>query len=114
MSLIQFILLVCIFTVGFGVVRHFRQGRLKLIWLIVWILLWIGAAVIVLLPWTSTLIANLVGVGRGADFVIYLSIVGLAYLVFRLFMKIEDVEREITRLVRALAIEEAVGEKEDV
>ena len=113
MSIIQFILVIAIAAAGFGTFRQFRQGRLSLAWLLIWLLLWTGSAIVVLLPWTTTLVANLVGVGRGSDFIIYLSIVGLAYLVFRLFVKIEDVEREITRLVRTLALEKA-GRQEGV
>mgnify|MGYP001561203442 CR=1 FL=1 len=61
---------------------------------------------VALSPQTTDVIAKLVGVGRGADFIIYLSLIALFYLMFRLFGKIEDVEREITKLVRKLAIEE--------
>lgn len=110
MSLIQFILLVIIAAAAFGAIRQFRQGGLSVQRLVVWVALWIAAAVIVILPQTATLIANIVGVGRGSDFIIYLSIVGLAYLVFHLFVKIEDMEREITRLVRELALRDT---KED-
>lgn len=111
MSLIQFILLVIIAAAAFGAVRQFRQGGLSVRRLVVWIALWVVAAVIVILPQTATLIANIVGVGRGSDFIIYLSIVGLAYLVFRLFMKMEDMEREITRLVRELALKDTKDDR---
>lgn len=114
MSLIQFILLVIIAAAAFGAIRQFRQGGLSVRRLIVWITLWIAAAMIVILPQTATLIANIVGVGRGSDFIIYLSIVGLAYLVFRLFVKIEDMEREITRLVRELALEKTFKEEKRI
>ena len=98
----------------FAVVRtvmQFRKGSLPLGMVLFWILFWILVGVVVALPGTTDIAANFVGVGRGADFVIYLSVVGLFYLVFRLYVKIEDVEREITRLVRKLALED-MDEKE--
>lgn len=67
---------------------------------------WIIVGGVTLSPQTTDTIAKLVGVGRGVDFIIYISIISLFYLVFRMFVKIEDVEREITKLVRKLAIEE--------
>lgn len=83
---------------------QFRAGRLGLGVLIGWIVLWIAVAAVAVLPWTTTWLAQAVGVGRGVDLVIYVSLAALFYLVFRLFVKIEETERSITRLVRALAL----------
>ncbi len=106
MSLIQiFILLFALFAIS-RTLRQFRQGALSIAWLIFWIVFWIVVGYVALSPQTTDVIAKLVGVGRGADFIIYLSLIALFYLMFRLFGKIEDVEREITKLVRKLAIEE--------
>ena len=93
----------------FAIVRafmQFRRGRLPIGWLGFWILFWIGAGVVAVLPQTTDIAARIAGVGRGADFIIYLSLIALFYLVFRIFVKIEDVEREITRLVRKRALED--------
>ena len=90
---------------------QFRHGRLTLAWLIFWIAFWILAGVVVLLPQTTSIVASLVGVGRGADLVIYVSLLALFYLVFRLFVRIEEVEREITRFVRAIALEDVKEEE---
>jgi hypothetical protein len=112
MSIIQvLILLFALFAIS-RTIRQFKQGALSIAWLIVWIVFWIVVGIVVLSPQTTDAIAKLVGVGRGADFVIYISLVALFYLVFRMFVKIEDVEREITKLVRKLAIEEK--EEKDV
>lgn len=58
------------------------------------------------MPQTTDVIASKLGVGRGVDVVIYVSLMVLFYVVFRLFIKIEEVEREITTLVRKLAIDD--------
>ena len=106
MSIIQiFILLFALFAIS-RTLRQFRQGALSIAWLIFWIVFWIAVGGVALSPQTTDVVAKLVGVGRGADFIIYLSLIALFYLMFRLFGKIEDVEREITKLVRKLAVEE--------
>ena len=43
----------------------------------------------------------------------YVSIIALFYAVFRLLVRIEDVEREITKLVRTLAIQEKEAEEKE-
>jgi len=87
-----------------GALKRFRQGRLPIFWLAFWLLFWGVVAVVGVLPQSTDIAARFVGVGRGADFAVYLSIIALFYLVFRLFVKIEDQETEITKLVRTLAL----------
>ncbi len=87
-------------------IRQFRGGHLPMGGLLFWVAFWILVSVITLLPQTTSIVANVVGVGRGADLVIYASLIVLFYLVFRIFVKIEDTEREITKLVRKLALKD--------
>lgn len=111
-------MLIQVFIVAFALfaivrtIRQFRAGRLKLGELLFWIVFWILAGVVALLPQTTSIVASMVGVGRGADLVIYASLLVLFYLVFRLFVKIEDTEREITRLVRKIAFKDWEEEEE--
>ncbi len=106
MSIIQvLIVLFAIFAIS-RTIRQFRGGALTLMWLMVWVLLWLAVGAVTLMPQTTDVIATKLGVGRGVDVVMYVSLIALFYLVFRLFTKIEDVEREITRLVRKLALED--------
>ena len=66
------------------------------------------------LPSTLSHLANLTGVGRGVDVIIYLSIIALFYMVYRSYVKMENMEREITKLVREIAIiEREKGKKGD-
>ena len=111
--IIQILILAFIAFALVRTVRQFRAGRLTLAWLLFWVAFWLMAGVAVMLPQTTSTVANLVGVGRGADLVIYVSLLALFYLVFRVFVKIEEVEREITRLVRAIALQDLDDEKDD-
>ena len=111
MSLIQILIVVFSLFAVTRVLRQFRQGALTIAWMIVWVVFWLVVCGVVLSPQITDTLARFVGVGRGADFMIYISIVALFYLAFRLFVKMEDNERETTRLVRKLGIEETVREQ---
>jgi hypothetical protein len=111
MSIIQILIVLFVIFAISRTIRQFRSGALTLLWLMVWALLWVAVGAITLTPQTTDVIASKLGVGRGVDVVIYLSLIALFYLVFRLFTKIEDVEREITRLVRKLALEDEEEKK---
>ena len=65
---------------------------------------WVAAGSAVFLPATTSTVADLFGVGRGVDLVVYVSIIALFYLVFRIYDKVERVENDVTRLVREDAV----------
>lgn len=61
----------------------------------------------IIMPDLATKTANLVGVGRGADLIFYLSHVLGAYFAIRIFRRQVRQEEQLTELVRALAYLEA-------
>ncbi|MBS3125164.1 DUF2304 family protein [Candidatus Woesearchaeota archaeon] len=90
-----------------GIVRAIvllRNRKLSGAWFVFWILVWGGVGIVAFIPAVSYWLAHLVGIGRGLDLLIYLSIIVLFYLVFKLFMKVESMSRNITSLVRELAL----------
>lgn len=70
-----------------------------------WFAIWTAAAFGILLPTTTTNLAEIVGVGRGVDVIVYVSLALLFYLVFRLFVLVEDLRHEITSLIRQIALQ---------
>lgn len=104
--IIQLILVAAL--LGFLVMtwKRAQQGALSRAAAAAWSLLWIAAGVVVLRPEVANFISNLVGVGRGADAVVYVSIVALFYLAFRVFLRLEKMNRELTALVRKIALME--------
>lgn len=110
MSFIQiFIIVFAVFALT-RVVYQFKKRAIAVAWFLFWIVFWLCAALVAILPQTTDVLARIVGVGRGADVVIYLSLIALFYIVFRIYVKIEQVEAEITRLVRARAFDCAKDE----
>lgn len=69
-----------------------------------WSLLWAAVLVVLFMPGITEPIARLLNIGRGIDVIVYLSIVLLFYLMFRIYVKIEGVEQEITKVVRETAL----------
>jgi len=64
-------------------------------------------AVLVASPDLSTKAAHLLGVGRGADLVFYISLIGIGFLMMVLFSKVRALEAQITSLAREIAISQA-------
>lgn len=90
-----------------GIIRAivlFRNRKLTFAWFAFWIIIWGGIGVMAFIPAVSYMLSQPLGIKRGIDLLIYLSIIVLFYLVFKLFMKVESQSRNITSLVRELAL----------
>ncbi len=91
------ILLIAFFVIAMVkvAVKNYK-GELSIGTTLSWIIFWIIAALITAQPDLTSSAAKLFGVGRGADIVVYFALVGLFFMVFRLMVKIEKLNREIT------------------
>jgi small membrane protein len=69
-----------------------------------WVAVWAIAIVVVYNPELANTFANKVGVGRGVDAILYVVVFFLLYTVFRLFVRIERTEANITKLSQHIAI----------
>ncbi|MCR4278701.1 MAG: DUF2304 domain-containing protein [bacterium] len=102
--LIQFFLLFLMACAFFVTWRRVHQRIIHVREALGWSAVWIVASVVVLRPEMTTRIANLFGVGRGVDFVLYASVAIVLLLIFRLFLQHEKLERTITLLIRESAL----------
>ena len=112
MHAIQYVLVTFAFFAALGVFIRFRKGGMRLFHLGMWWMLWAGVVVVALLPDTTSLVARWLGVTRGADTALYFAMVLAFYLLFRTFGKIEDLDRQLTRVVRANALEKLENQLE--
>lgn len=87
-----------------GVIKRFRKGALSSGGFILWCVLWVAAALAVWVPQITNRIAGFLGVGRGADAVLYVSIIVLFYTMFRLYGKTERLEHELNTIVTQVAL----------
>lgn len=106
MLLIQIILVAIIASIISYSLLRFKKGDLDIKRLIFWIIFWLAASVVVIWPNLTVLIANYVGIGRGADLVVYGALIVLFYSLFRLLIRIEKLEKNLTKLVRQRAIDD--------
>lgn len=104
--IIQILLIIFFLFALIKVIGRFRAGDLTKMGLVLWSLFWLIAAVVALLPNSTAYLAKLVGIGRGADLVVYVSLVGIFFIIFRLMVKIEMLNKDITKLTRKIALQD--------
>jgi len=107
--LIQIFLSLFIVFALLKVAGRFKEKALGTLSLLFWCFFWLIVAYVVWVPQFATEVANYLGVGRGADLVLYISAATLFYAVFRLTVRIEKIERDITKIVKKIAIEDVNG-----
>ncbi len=106
MFLIQILLVVFFLFALFKVVSRFRAGDLSSAGMAGWVIFWVLATVVVFLPDSTVYIARFVGIGRGSDLVVYVALVAIFFLIFKLMVKIEILNRDITKLTRKISLDE--------
>jgi hypothetical protein len=77
-----------------------------------WIALWIAAAVSIANPDLLVRVAHFLGIGRGTDLVLYLSILFMFAAFFMIYLRFRRVDEQLTKIVRHLAIKDARDEHE--
>lgn len=104
MKPIQYLLLVLLAVLCWAYFRFFRsRSRDRLVVLAAFV----ASATFVLAPSWTSILANMVGVGRGVDLVIYLAIVLLGYICLMLYSQLRQVRAQVTILARDGAIRSA-------
>ena len=77
-------------------ILRFKDKSISFREFLFWSLLWTGAAILTFSPQLSDVAAASFGIGRGADIAFFLSIIILFYVIFRLYVKIDKLDRDIT------------------
>ncbi|MBI2010411.1 MAG: DUF2304 family protein [Candidatus Chisholmbacteria bacterium] len=105
---IQIFLLVFLLFAFSRVILRFRDGTIPLGMFLFWVAIWILASFSIIQPNFTSFIAQRMGIGRGADAVIYASLIIVFYLNFRLTVSLENLRHEITKLTREIALKEKI------
>jgi len=104
MEIIQIlIILFCFFALS-RVFINIKDRNLEKLEALFWTLFWIVAIFVTIFPTSITIVAELTGVDRGVDLVVYGAMILLSYMIFRLYAKLENTEKKITKIVRTIAI----------
>ena len=105
MLLIQILLILFFLFAIAKVVGRWQTKELTLGALVMWLLFWLCAGTVVLMPNLTSYFAKLVGIGRGADLVVYTSLAILFFVVFRLMVAVGRLRSDITRLTRQITLD---------
>ena len=84
---------------------RFRESKMSPGMLVVWSVIWIILIALSIFPAGTMYFAGLTGIGRGLDVILILGLIGCYYLIFRIYSMIENIEEEITHLVREIALQ---------
>lgn len=101
---VQLILSLFLFFAVSRVYLRFKEGTIKLGAFLFWIGLWTLALFSIFYPDFTTYWAQLLGIGRGVDAILYISIALIFYLIFRTNVMIENLREEISKVVREIAL----------
>ncbi|NYB52441.1 MAG: DUF2304 family protein [Methanobacteriaceae archaeon] len=105
MIIYQYIgLLIGIVGVLFTLIR-FKDKKMTFNMLLVWATIWLLLIIFSIYPNTTSILANITGIGRGLDLILILGLISCFYLIFKIYNMIENIEEEITILVREMALE---------
>jgi hypothetical protein len=105
--LIQIILIATAFVLFVFFIRNSHSVQTQAFKRIGFVLFLVLNLDAVLRPNDTTWLAHKVGVGRGADLVLYLLVVAFAFFSVNTFLRFRNLERRFTDLARAIALRDA-------
>lgn len=108
MILIQLLLIVAIIIISFRFLANPDSHRIRAWKKMIGILFVISAIAAVLSPGAANYLASFLGVGRGADLLLYTITVGGVFAVLNGYIRAQKERREKVILARKIAIIEAV------
>ena len=91
----------CLFVISIGnLFRRIGRWRASLPWAI----LWLACGAAIAKPDLTAAAAHVLGIGRGADLVAYVSVLAMLLGFFFVYLRLRRLERNITVLTRHVAI----------
>lgn len=106
MLLIQIIINLVIVFFVVNLFIKLRRDQIGLVSFIFWLFFWLAGIVIISWPESTNFLARTLGVGRGADVILYFSIIIIFYFIFYLTIKLRKIEKEITQVVRQITYQD--------
>ena len=103
--IIQWIILILVILMYFKLLIDLKKGKISLRRFFFWLFIWTGLSLITYFPQIVLFFSNLIGIERAKDLPIYFSIILLFYLLFKLGIKMEEIEQGITKIVKKIALD---------
>lgn len=105
--IIQALLILAVLVILAFFLRHHGTSRAAAGFKIGFVVFLVFGVVAVLYPHGLSVLANLVGVGRGTDLLLYGLVVAFAFYAVNTYLRFKETDRRYARLVRALALRDA-------
>ncbi len=98
MTIISIIIFIfCLFALSRVILRS-RDNSISFRESLFWVILWTIIIIITAFPQSTDKISKILGVGRGVDASFFIAIITLFYVVFKLYIKIDSLDKNITKL----------------
>jgi small membrane protein len=107
MTIIQIVLVLFILFALSRAWLRFKDKKIHLGEFIFWVIVWVGAITAITLPETLGYASKIMGIGRPVDLLVYASIALLFYLNFRQYVKMDEQNAQISKIVTEVAIKRA-------
>lgn len=85
----------------------YKKKNLSESFVVVWGLFWIGVLILIFQQNFVSSVAHALGISRGVDLVIYISLIVIFFMLYKVLIVINELERQITQVVRKTAIANA-------
>jgi hypothetical protein len=108
MSWFQYLVVLLLVLLASLTVRAAMRGAVRKRIATFWLLIWAAVGVTSLWPTSTAIMARALGIGRGADLVLYCSVLAMLVGFFYIYTRFRRLDRALTLLVRQLAIENPV------
>lgn len=86
-------------------ILRLKNNKMSLGMAFLWIIIWLVVIWVSIFPNSTNTFATLTGIGRGLDLVLIIGLIGGYYLIFKMYSMIENMDKEITLLVREIALQ---------
>ncbi len=90
-----------------------KEGRSSLLSFLLSLLAVLIVLLLCIFPDITTNIANIFGIRRGLDFIFILGVLGCYILIYKMYIMLDNLENELTDLVRKIALKDEYNEQDD-
>jgi hypothetical protein len=104
---LQIIITVLVVLALVVVVSKKRQNKMTLTQAGAWFVMWLVVLIVFWYPESTNYLASTLGIGRGADLIIYVAILAMFYMMFRMYLRVDKLNSDITEVVRKVGIDKA-------
>jgi hypothetical protein len=110
--LLQIIITILVILSWWSIIQRKRAAKITWSQAVTWLVLWLAVLIVFWYPDLSSRLANILGIGRGADLIIYLSILVIFYMLFQLYLRLDKINSDVTKVVRRVGLDEAQNKTE--